>query len=249
MLPNVEHELDALYGDHTLPRAGILHSVHAVRAASGRLHALRIDEHAPKSETDWFVLSLCRARADAVLTSAENLRREPQLSHRLTGPWAEALMGYRAKQLGKLAPLTCAILTRSGELPLEHTVWSDGTQKLVLCPPDAAPGLRAGLGARAEVVAVQDLDAPKACRLLQARNLPLLSVEAGARTASTLYAGERHVSELWLTLWESAPPDAALAAELPPDATLFGGMERIGRSQRREHGQLFRFERWQRKPS
>jgi riboflavin biosynthesis pyrimidine reductase len=243
---NVERELALLYGEHALPRAGILHSVHAVRAADGRLHALRIDEHAPKSETDWFALSVCRARADAVLTSAENLRREPQLSHQLSGPWAATLTRYRAEQLGKPAALTCAILTRTGDLPLEHPVWSDGTRKLVLCAPEAAPLLRARLGARAEVMAAPQLNAARACRLLQGRGLALVSVEAGPRTASTLYADEACVTELWLTRWESAPPNAALAGALPEDATLFAAMELLGSHERMEHGERFRFERWQR---
>jgi riboflavin biosynthesis pyrimidine reductase len=246
MLPNVERELAGLYGEHPLPRAGILHSVHAVRAADGRLHALRIDEHAPKSETDWFALSLCRARADAVLTSAENLRREPQLSHRLSGPWADTLTRYRAEMLGKPATLACAILTRSGDLPLDHPVWKDGTHKLVLCPPDAAALLRAKLGTRAEILAAPDLSVAHACRLLQARALALISVEAGPRSASSLYADDPCVTELWLTRWESAPAEAALAGALPADATLFAGLQLLGSNTRVEHGEHFRFERWQR---
>jgi riboflavin biosynthesis pyrimidine reductase len=243
---DVDRELAALYGGQVLPKSGILHTVHAVRAESGRLHALRIDENAPRSETDWFVLSLCRARADALLTSAENLRREPQLVHRLTGPWAEALGEYRLHTLAKATPLHCAILTRSGDLPHEHPVWSDGTHKLLLCPPQAEASLRARFADRAEVIAAPGLDAAVACTLLRQRGLDLISLEAGPSSAASLYAGPIRVTELWLTLWESAPASAALAGALPEDAVLFEGLTRLGASVRTEAGQRFRFERWKR---
>jgi riboflavin biosynthesis pyrimidine reductase len=249
---DVERELIALYGAPgaaPLPTRGVLHSVHAVRAANGRLHALRIDAGAPKSETDWFVLSLCRARADAVLTSAENLRREPQLSHRLTGPWAGALQAYRSQRLSKTAPLGAAILTRHGSLPLAHPVWQDGTEKLVLTLPESEDSLRRQLGSLAEVVAIPGLTVDKACLTLAQRGLPLISVEAGPSTAASLYAAQPAlVSELWLTRWESAPAHAALAGPLPADPDLFRGLRLVGWSARTEHGQRFRFEQWRRLP-
>jgi riboflavin biosynthesis pyrimidine reductase len=248
---DVERELVALYGSRApLPDVGVLHSVHAVRAPDGRLHALRIDADAPKSETDWFVLSLCRARADLVLTSAENLRREPQLSHRLAGPWAGALQAYRRERLGKAAAPSVAILTRRGGLPARHPVWQDGTPKLVLTPPEAAASLERELGGLAEVVAVPALSAQSACRMLAQRGFGLISIEAGPSTASSLYAAEPpSISELWLTRWESAPADAALAGALPEDAQLFHGLHLVGDAERTEHGQRFRFEQWRRLPA
>jgi len=242
---NLDQELDTLYGNHVLPHTGIVHTVHAVRAPSGRLHALRIDENAPRSETDWFVLSLCRARADAVLTSAENLRREPRLVHTLTGPWAPRLRFHRTDILAKPS-LACAILTRSGNLPTDHPVWSDGTRKLLLCAPAAETALRTRFADQAEVIPVPDLNAAAACALLTQLGLPLISVEAGPSTAAGLYTGPTRVSELWLTLWENAASDAALAGALPDDATLFAGLARVGASVREEHGQRFRFEQWRR---
>ncbi|HEX6241570.1 MAG TPA: hypothetical protein VFZ61_11770, partial [Polyangiales bacterium] len=245
---DVERELVALYGGPhaaALPTRGVLHSVHAVRASDGRLHALRIDANAPKSETDWFVLSLCRARADLVLTSAENLRREPQLAHRLTGPWAAALQAYRRERLGKSVPLSVAIMTRRGGLPRAHPVWQDGTRKLVLTLPDGAPDLVHELAGLAEVIAVPELTAEKACRTLAQLAFDLVSVEAGPSTVSSLYAARPPcVSELWLTRWETAPAGAALAGPLPVDAELFRGLVQVGESVRTEHGQRFRFEQW-----
>lgn len=245
---DVERELSALYGSQApLPARGVLHSVHAVRAPDGRLHALRIDAQAPKSETDWFVLSLCRARADVVLTSAENLRREPQLSHRLVGPWAGALQTYRSERLGKAAAPSVAILTRRGGLPATHPVWQDGTRKLVLTPPEAAASVERELGGLAQVVAIPQLRPETACEALTQRGFGLISVEAGPSTASSLYtARPPRISELWLTRWQSAPADAELAGALPEDAALFHGLCLIGAIERTEHGQRFRFEQWRR---
>lgn len=243
----VEHELIALYGESELPKRGVLHSVHAVRAEDGRLHALRIDAQAPQSETDWFVLSLCRARADVVLTSAENLRREPRLAHRLTGPWASALQRYRLERLGKADPLCVAILTRHGRLPPTHPVWQDGTRKLVLTSPESSDNLERELGGLAEVVPVPDLTPERACDALMARGFGLISVEAGPSSAGPLYAARPpRISELWLTRWLSAPPDAALAGALPPDPELLRGLVQVGAAERTEHGQRFRFEQWRR---
>jgi hypothetical protein len=52
------------------------------------------------------------------------------------------------------------------------------------------------------------------------------------------------VSELWLTHWESVTPNAEFAGALPDDSTLFRGLSLVGSSERSEHGQQFRFERW-----
>jgi riboflavin biosynthesis pyrimidine reductase len=245
----VERELTALYGSAQLPTHGVVHSVHAVRAPDGALHALRIDAQAPHSETDWFVLSLCRARADAVLTSAENLRREPALAHRLTGPWAGALSAYRAQVLQKNAPLTCAILTRSGDLPEPHPVWSDGTRKLLLTEAARADALERRFGAVAEVVVLSEPSAASACDYLTAQGHALISVEAGPSTAGRLYRAPARITELWLTRWQSAPAAAALAGALPPDPELFAGMRLIGGAARVEQGQRFRFEQWRRETS
>lgn len=243
---DVAHELSALYGTHSLAGSGIIHPVHVARASDGRLHALRIDEHTPRSDTDWFVLSLCRARADAVLTSAENVRREPRLAHQLSGPWAEALAHYRASVLGKSAPLVCAIVTRTGDLPSDHPVWSDGTQKLLFTVPPSAMTLRARFRDRAEVIEIDDLDLVRAAAWLQQHGRALVSIEAGPRSASALYTGTCAVDELWLTEWESVTPHATLAGALPEDPTLFAGLVRIGSSTRVEHGQRFRFDLWRR---
>ena len=250
-MPDVARELEALYGSAQPPLPGVLHVVYTARAANGRLSPLRIGAPStPKSETDFFVVNATRAHADAILTSAENLRREPQLSHALQGPWASALAEYRRDVLHKSAPLTVAVLTRTGALPSPHPVWSDGTNKLLLTPAGTPPPQRGGAreGAPADPVqhiSLPDLNATNAAHYLHARGLPLVSVEAGPHTVATLYEAQA-VSELWLTRWESVTSDAEFAGALPEDALLFRGLTLLGSARRSEGGHAFRFERWTR---
>jgi riboflavin biosynthesis pyrimidine reductase len=244
---DVARELSLLYGSAEPPRQGVMHIMHVARDPSGTLSALRIGPAStPKSETDFFLVNASRAHADAVLTSAENLRREPTLSHALQGPWSAALTRYRHDVLQKREPLTCAILTRSGDLPYPHPVWSDGSTKLIFTPADAPPLRSVTTGehaAEAHVIQLPKLDAVSATRWLRANGSPLVSVEAGPRTVRSLYEAGA-VSELWLTRWESVTPDAEFAGALPEDSALFRGLSLVGSSERSERGQQFRFERW-----
>jgi riboflavin biosynthesis pyrimidine reductase len=243
----LEQELSALYGAQPLNTRGTVHVVHAARGPGGVLHALRVGSPgAPHSATDFFVLNLCRARADAVLTSAENLRREPTLTHDLQGPWAAALKEYRSQALSKSAPLTCAILTRTGELPAQHPFWHDGTRKLVLCPAQLTQDVSRRVGARAQVVGLDGLSARTACAWLHGNGHALVSVEAGPSTASTLYEAPSQVDELLLTSWETASAEAELAGPLPDDPSLFAQLRPTSCCTRDEAGETFRFERWAR---
>src|SRR5687767_11723825 len=93
---DVTERMRALYGAVLEAPKKVVHVVSAHRAGDGRLHVLAIGPRAPKSETVFFVLQLCRARADVVLTTARILRVEPELSLTFVGPWAEALASYRS---------------------------------------------------------------------------------------------------------------------------------------------------------
>jgi riboflavin biosynthesis pyrimidine reductase len=241
-----EREIEALFGAGELPQSGLVHVVYAARDPQGRLCPLRIGPALPRSETDFFVLGLCRARADALLTTAENVRSEPELSHRLAGRWAAALAAYR-QQLGKTEAPRCAILTRSGELPREHPVWSDGTPKVLLTGGERVEALSQRWGERAQVVGLASPSARSACAWLLASGAGLVSVEAGPATAGALYDDPPLVDELFLTLWQGAAPDPSwLAQPLPEDGRLFHGLALAGSAQRSESGQRFRFGRWTR---
>jgi riboflavin biosynthesis pyrimidine reductase len=244
--PEVAREIAALYGDEPLIEAGVVHVCAAARAADGALRVLKIGERSPKSATDFFVLNLCRARADAILTTAANLRAEPTLRHVLQGAWASLLAAYRRDELGKAGEPTCAILTRTGELPLEHPVWGDGTRKLVLCPDVAEAEVAARVGERAEVIGLSGLDAPRACAFLEERGHGLISVEAGPSTSRELYGAAAKVDELLLSLFEGGIADAELGGGLPERA-MTAGRVLAGERVRREESGSWRFQRWVRR--
>jgi riboflavin biosynthesis pyrimidine reductase len=236
----VEHEIAALYGALPAP-AGVVHVVSAAREA-GRLRVLRIGPDAPKSDTDFFVLQLARARADAVLTTARILREEPELSLTFLGPWASGLGAYRGA-LGKRR-LTALIITLGGELPGEHPLWRDPLERLVLTAPANAAALEARLGDRAEVVASAEPSPRAALSLLAARGARAISVEAGPSTASTLYGQPPCIDELWLSIAELALPAERLGGALPEDATLFAGLTLASERVRTEQSGPWRFQRW-----
>jgi riboflavin biosynthesis pyrimidine reductase len=243
---DVERELAALFGSSPLTRTGVVHVTYAARDAQGRLCPLRIGPGVPRSETDFFVLSACRARADAILTSAQNVRSEPGLSHALSGRWAAALAAYRLA-LGKHAAPRVAILTRSGDLPQPHPIWNDGTPKVLVTGVEHAEGLAARWAGSAQVAGLAAPSARSACAWLRAQGAGLISVEAGPTSAGALYQEPSLVDELLLTLWEDASPHAALLAPpLPEDALLVRGLSLAGSAQREEAGHSFRFERWAR---
>ncbi len=244
-VPEVARELVALYGPRPLPTSGVLHVTSAARAGDGQLHAIAIGPAAPKSASDFFVLNLARACANAILTSGAVLRAEPALRHELQGPWAPALERYRAA-LGKLGAPLCAILTRGAELPLEHPVWTDGTGKLVLTTPEAAPHLRSSLGARAQVVGLAPLDAAVACLFLRARGSELVSIEAGPRASAVLYRARETVDELWLSIFEEPIDERALGGPLAEPSALFGGRTCLADTVRVEESGRWRFQRWAR---
>jgi riboflavin biosynthesis pyrimidine reductase len=235
--------LAALYGPLPLLTRGVVHVTSAVRTEGGALRVIAIGPGAPKSASDFFVLNACRARADALLTTAAILRSEPTVVHSLQGPSAPLLTAYRRELLHKHRPPLCAILTRGGPLPLEHPVWSDGTDKLVLTTAEAAEPLRALLGLRAEVIALAELDARSALVLLAQRGHALVSVEAGPSTTGPLYQPPSVVDELLLSLFEGPQHGVQLGGELPAD--LLTGRVCTGESVRDEESGRWRFQRWQ----
>lgn len=242
-VPKVERQLEALYGTRALLVRGVVH-VTAVMRSGRELRVIRIGDDAPKSATDFFVLNLCRARADAILTTAANLRAEPTLHHGLQGSWAAALSEYRRVALAKERPPCCAILTRSGSLPLAHPAWSDGTPKLVLTAEQPSASVLEALRSRAELECSSAMDARHACELLRRRGHGLVSVEAGPTAVRTLYAADSAVDELLLTLYEGPRTDVPLAGALPADDELFRARTCVADTAVDEPSGRFRFQRW-----
>jgi len=93
--------------------------------SSGHLLTLRIDEHAPKSATDYFILNMCRALSDVVVETGQIIRDEPRLVADVKGPDAELLMDWRKEVLRKASPPSTLILTRSlSRLNPAHPIFS-----------------------------------------------------------------------------------------------------------------------------
>jgi riboflavin biosynthesis pyrimidine reductase len=228
---------------------GVVHVVSATRAADGRLHVLAIGPHAPKSDTDFFVLQLCRARADAVLTTARILREEPELSLDFAGPWAEALAHYRKHVLHK-AELACAILTHSGDVPKAHPIFRERVHKLVLCDENRKTELLRELShiPDLEVLASASGDTRSAPALLKERGYGAISVEAGPSTVASLYESPSCVDELWLSLAEVTAIDLrGVGRALPPDHILFRELELSSETLSHEQSGPWRFRRYVRK--
>jgi riboflavin biosynthesis pyrimidine reductase len=209
------------------------------------LHVIKIGPHAPKSSTDFFVLNYWRAHADAILTTAAIVRAEPGLSHALQGPHASELALYRKLRLQKSEPPLCAILTRAGDLPLDHKLWNDDVKNRVLTSPERAPELQLKLGGRAQVIGLPDLDAVRAVAWLRAQGVARVVIEAGPTAANALYAAEAPgVDHLFVSRFEGMFDPAAVGGVLVEPSRLFAGLSRVASSERTEESGPWRFERW-----
>lgn len=235
-VPEVDALLRALYGAVELPTRGVLH----VTSIAPSRRVLAIGPEAPKSEGDFFLLNLARARADAVLTTGSIVRHENDYHLALQGPHAEALGRYRRSVLGKPGSPLCAIMTRDGRLPSEHPLWDDGTEKLVLTTPEHHRAVAQELGARAHVVAVPELDARHALDVLTERGAGLISIEAGPGANAALYEPPARVDELSLSIYEGPP--VKLGAALTP--RLLEGLTRVSEVAREERSGRWRYQRW-----
>ncbi|HEX5661179.1 MAG TPA: dihydrofolate reductase family protein [Polyangiales bacterium] len=235
-VPEVASWLRSLYGTTSFATRGVLH----VTSIAPSQHVIAIGPGAPKSEGDFFVLNLARARADAVLTTGSIVRLEGAYHLALQGPHAPALERYRSDVLGKPRPPLCAIMTRDGRLPRLHPLWNDGTEKVVLTTPEHAEALERELDVSATVLAVAELDARRAVEVLRARGAELISIEAGPGANAALYEPPALVDELSLSIYEGPP--VQLGAALT--ARLLDGMTLASETVREEESGRWRYQRW-----
>jgi len=226
---DVSARIAQIYGCDPALDTGVIHAAATVRAQDGRLHVLCIGPHAPKSETDFFLLQSLRARADVIITSSANLRAEPHLHHDFQGPAAPGLMDYRRARVGKSKPPELYILTHSGDLPINHPTFGDTTHKHVLTPVSSVGRVRALGLPQAIVQEVAEVSVRAAVALARARGHLTLSIETGPRLSSACYGGERVVDELCLSIFKGPTVSAqAIGGALPDDATLFSGLVATG---------------------
>jgi len=213
----VERRSGALYGAVLRPSAGVVHVV-AVAREPGGLRVMRIGEHSPKSETDFFALQLTRARVDAILVSGSVLRAEPELRYDLLGPGWGAYRGERPP------PLLC-VITRRGELQASHPIWQSWARPLVYTGLDAT----LDLPSHVQVHRVAEPSPRGAIRHLQETcGCASVSIEAGPRVALPLYEPPSVVDELLLSTFEGALDERARGGSFLSEAEIAATMVAAG---------------------
>jgi len=215
---DVEHRIHHLYGHVPGPAEGVL-QVTAVAREGDDLIVIRIGEHAPKSDTDWLVLSCARARVDAILVSGSVLRFEPDLFY--AAPDAEMAALWPRER----PPWLC-VMTRSGDLPADHGVWGSAVRPMVYTGPDADVDHLPDA-----ITIVRDDDpSPRAAirHLREARSCRSVSVEAGPRVSMPLYDDPPAIDELMLSVFEGELDPKARGARFHDEATLTAALERVG---------------------
>lgn len=185
----VAAELVRIYG--TEPRStGVVHVTAVWQRSDGQLVTLRTGGDAPRVAHDALALGLARARADAILTTAEVLRREPELRHELPGPGAlpEGMAAWR-RRLGKTSkPLLC-VMTRSGDVDLAHPAFRQAGRSVIYASREAAWALESRVSdAGVELVAADEPTTRDAVGLLRREfGAATVTVEAGPSVARDLY--------------------------------------------------------------
>lgn len=236
MSAGVPARMRALYGEELGAMRGVLHVV-AVHEGGGGRRVIRIGEHAPKSDADFFALELSRARVDAILVTGAILRAEPELRVELSGELAR----WREDALGLREPPWLVILTR-GDIPLAHPALSGGARPIVFTGERAARELRARSGV--ETVGVPAPSARAALSyLLGERRCRSVSVEAGPTAAVPLYADPSAIDELALSVFTGPLDPRARGGAFLDEPDLERGYAR--RSVHRDGP--WRFERWTRR--
>ena len=246
---DVAREVEALYGDPLGTPVGVVHVTSVwERPGSDELVTLRIDEHAPPSRHDFFVLNLCRARADAIVVSGKILRDEPEVRHTLQGParLPEALADWRRERLGKTTPPISAVLTSGRGLDLDHPLFATAHRPTLFTSPEGWRGLEEAAGRRG-IRGVTDpaMDLRKTIDHLRSEGAETVSIECGPRTSSGLYDPPAVVDELLLSVFEGDLAERSQGSVLRRRSDLEAILERQGPGTRRvsESGP-WRFERF-----
>lgn len=225
----------------------MLHVSAIGRLDGGGFGVLRIGPESPSSETDFFALSVARARADAIVSTGSILRAEATVTH---DPGPE-LLDWRRDVLGKPEPPLLAVLTRGDSFPLEHPALRAG-RVLIGTSGEGAARLAARLDGRGpEVVALADPSLRGLIADLKRRGHRTLCLEAGPSTSVGLYEPPVAVDELLLSVFEQSPlPDALVAGLFPDPSQLRASLGMpVSEVSRLEASGLWRFRRYVRSPT
>ena len=206
----------AMFGDRLEEtRPAVLHTT-AVWRRPREYVTILIDETAPKSPYDRFVLHLSRARADAVVTSGKNLRAEPTLDHEVP----EAFVRWRRERLKKTAPPVHVVLTSGQDLDPDHPIFSTAGEHLVYTSTRRERALGRALGERPiELLASAQPSLKDLLRRLRDRGLGTVLVETGPSTSRGLYEDPPLVDELVLSIYGGALAARSRGGSLPATIT------------------------------
>jgi len=213
-----------LLGDDPARAGRVLHVASVWRDAGGAARVLRIGPKTPKSRHDTFLLSLARARAEAIVSTGRILREEPALTHGLRGPpeLRAALAAWRRERLVLVHDPWLLVLSSGRELDPMHPAFHASVRPLVFVPSAAAAGLRERFAdTDVRVVSVPAPNVRFALDHLRRLGARRITIEAGPSTARELYEEPARVDELWLATFAGAPPPAeAIGEPFVPDAQL-----------------------------
>lgn len=208
---DVDAMAHCLYGPgYDARRPAVVHVTAVWRRRDSALITLKIQAGTPKSEHDFFVLNLCRARADAIVTSGKILRAERDLHHDLTGPGqvADALASWR-RRLGKSEPPISLVLSSGRGLNLDHPLFRSGTRPLVYTSPEGRERLANAGEHGVEVVADTTPSLRSAIDFLRnERQAATIAIESGPSTSIDLYQPPLVVDELLLSIYEEELDEA-----------------------------------------
>ncbi len=191
----VTEEIQRLYGDAALLEIPcVFHVVALWQPPGGERRVMHILPDTPRSATDAFVLSLARARAEAIITTGRILREEPHVRFEPFGPRAEALLTWRREVLGLTHRPRIIVLSRA---PL---------------PPHP------GLDAATERF---DADLLTSIKTLQDQGVQRICVEAGPSSAKSLYTpGSPLIQGMLSTCHAPTLPASVIGPPLVEEATL-----------------------------
>ncbi len=185
--------------------------------------ALRICEATPRSEADFFMLNLARARAEAIVTTGSILREEADVTHAPKGPAAvpEALADWRRSVLGLREPPLLLVLSSGRGLSPDHPAFAAPVRPVLFVPEAIAGALASQFEGRAAVEGAKQTGAREAVEWLRARGAERITVEAGPSASAPLYERPCSIDELWRSTYlERELPQEIIGPTLLPDSEL-----------------------------
>jgi riboflavin biosynthesis pyrimidine reductase len=238
-----------IFGADLAGDRGVIHVTSVWSESVRSLKTLLIGQDTPGSPTDSFVLSVARARADAIITTGKILRDEPLVTHELEESVSEALFDWRRRRVGKNRPPVSVVLTSGRKIDFEHPLFKSSMRSLVLTTDEAADRLAERAGDFIEVVGRSSPGIRDGVSYLREnRGLESVVIEAGPSTSRQLYEPPVAVDELMLSVYRQPRLVSTARGPLffsPQELALFFPKARSNHSLKEESGQ-WSFHRYRR---